>query len=239
MTTVERSKRERECEAERERDQCPVCMENIGDEACDGTYGNRVLFPCGHFVCGSCNDSMLRRDDHRCPTCRNPRGGFTREMADAHAEQRMVQDMAEEGNPNAARLLAMRSALAGAAAPGGTAAGFRVAGSIASNDMAPMLQDLVEAITQATGRQRNRTVVFVGTNGNRVHVQRGVVGARRSDRLRDREQQEDEQPQEDAPAGQTVAVDVESRMPQPLRDLLSALVSPVDLGHFQEVRRRV
>ena len=235
MTTVERSKRERE----RERDECPVCFESIGDEACDGTYGDRVLFPCGHFVCGSCNDSMLRRDDHRCPTCRNPRGGFTREMADAHAEQRVVQDMAEEGNPNAARLLEMRSVLAGAAAPGVTAAGFRVAGSIAPNDMAPMLQDLVEAITRATGRQRNRTVVFVGTNGNRVHVQREVNPPRRSDRLRDRGQQEEEQPQEDAPVGQTEAVDVESRMPQPLRDLLSALVSPVDLGQFHEVRRRV
>ena len=237
MTTVKRSKRV--------RDECPVCMECIGGEACSGTDGDRVLFPCGHFVCGSCNDSMLRRDDHRCPTCRNPRGGFTREMADAHAEQRVVQDMAEEGDPNAARLLAMRSALAGAAAPGGTAAGFRgfrVAGSVLPNDMAPMLQDLVEAVTQGIGRPRNRTVIFVGTNGNRVHV--GREPPRRSERLRDRDPQTEdpqtEDPQtEDAQTEDAQDPQTQFGVPQPLRDLISALVSPVDLARFHEVRRRV
>lgn len=228
MTTAERNKRTRDerTREERTRDECPVCMECIGDEACGGTDGDRVLFPCGHFVCVSCNDGMLRRDDQRCPSCRMPRSGFTREMADARAEQRVVQDMAEEGNPNATRLLATRSLLAG---PGGPAA---------AHDMAPMLRNLVESLSQATGRPRNRTVIFVGTYGNRVHVQQ-QEGPRSPDRPRDREEEEEEQPRSDAPADRAEATDLEARMPQPLRDLLSALVGPSDLAHFHEVRRRV
>lgn len=233
MATAERNKRTRD---ECTRDECPVCMDCIGD-AGGGTDGDRVLFPCGHFVCGSCNDGMLRRDDHRCPTCRTPRDGFTVEMADASAEQRLVQDMAEEGNPNAARMLAMRSFLVN----------DRRLAPVTPQDVAPMLRDLIGAITEATGRPMNRTVVFVGSNGNRVHVRQQTVVPRRSERLRDQqsvinpalsEEERDEQQQEQQEQREP-AEDLEARMPQPLRDLLSALVSPVDLANFQEVRRRV
>ncbi len=234
MTTTERNKRT--------RDECPVCMECIGDEACEGggTDGDRVVFPCGHLVCASCNAGMLLRDDHRCPTCRTPRGGFTREMADASAEQRLIQDMAEEGNTGAARLMAMRSMLLNDSH----------VTPVAANDISPMLQELIAGITQARGRPLNRTVVFVGSNGNRVHVQqRTAVGPRRSDRVRDRLQQQQSEmsaalygADEQEPAAESAAesaADLEARMPQPLRDLISALVSPADLASFHEVRRRV
>ena len=66
-----------------------MCLEPM-----DLTKVNR--FPCNHLVCRTCDQKMLERNDHRCPTCRTPRAGVSREAADAHATRQMHLDMAEE-----------------------------------------------------------------------------------------------------------------------------------------------
>lgn len=47
---------------------CPICFENK----------DRHFFPCGHFVCSSCETEMASRGLLACPTCRTPREGISR-----------------------------------------------------------------------------------------------------------------------------------------------------------------
>lgn len=55
--------------------QCPVCLSDV--ELTEIEYP----FECGHSVCRTCDDRLISRDDHRCPTCRQPRIGMNEEVA--------------------------------------------------------------------------------------------------------------------------------------------------------------
>ena len=83
---ADNASRERE-----EQQECPVCLEAID-------LTKLQHFPCGHIVCRTCDQKMLQRNDHRCPTCRTPRAGVSREAADAHATRQLHLDMAEEAD---------------------------------------------------------------------------------------------------------------------------------------------
>lgn len=54
---------------------CPVCLSDV--ELTEIEYP----FECGHSVCRMCDDRLISRDDHRCPTCRQPRIGMNEEVA--------------------------------------------------------------------------------------------------------------------------------------------------------------
>ena len=67
--------------------ECPVCMNSC--------HTSRK-FPCGHGLCASCDDSMLMRNQHRCPLCRTPRQGFTQAEADQAAQEEIQIDRVRE-----------------------------------------------------------------------------------------------------------------------------------------------
>ncbi len=64
---------------------CPVCLE----------AKDKQFFPCGHFVCSSCETEMARRGLLSCPTCRTPREGVSR----AEVEQLNISRVQEEAQP--------------------------------------------------------------------------------------------------------------------------------------------
>lgn len=69
--------------------ECPVCMTSM-----DGT--NVFDFPCGHCVCNECDGKLQRRGFHSCPTCREPRVGYSREEVDEAANARVHRDRLNE-----------------------------------------------------------------------------------------------------------------------------------------------
>ncbi len=71
----------------REEHSCPVCMEHTKDE----WFG----FPCGHLICGDCNDKMIAHRFLSCPTCRTPREGVSQRQVDS-ANQSRAQIHSEE-----------------------------------------------------------------------------------------------------------------------------------------------
>ena len=78
-------------------DECPVCITAFKD--CEGgTEGARVTFPCGHAVCGACDDRMRRRGFHSCPMCRTPREGFSEGQVALAAQARTLADAAVDGD---------------------------------------------------------------------------------------------------------------------------------------------
>ena len=60
--------------------ECPICMNTT-------QTGHQYAFPCGHLICNTCNANMIHHRDNRCPSCRQPREGFTTETAAPPREQ--------------------------------------------------------------------------------------------------------------------------------------------------------
>ena len=73
-----------EAGAEVEEGICAVCLEELSDSQCS--------FQCGHLFCGSCDASLARMGDHRCPTCRAPRIGYSASAANQAAAARYAPD---------------------------------------------------------------------------------------------------------------------------------------------------
>ena len=71
---------------------CPVCFEKVTE---------RSFFACGHFVCATCNATLLQRGFLACPTCRTPRAGVSQEAVENANHNRSLENLAEE-NPFAA-----------------------------------------------------------------------------------------------------------------------------------------
>lgn len=93
MASGARSKRTRSSQhTNGEKRTCPICFEALL------TDPNRaVRFPCSHAICQECNEGMIKRNDHRCPECRTPREGYTRETADALATEQTMRDWEADG----------------------------------------------------------------------------------------------------------------------------------------------
>jgi len=45
-------------------------------------------FPCGHLICGDCNDKMIAHRFLSCPTCRTPREGVSQRQVDSANQSR-------------------------------------------------------------------------------------------------------------------------------------------------------
>ena len=69
----------------RQHDPCPVCFEDI-------PKSKAFTFPCAHVVCTSCNDRLVASQFLSCPTCREPREGFTRADVDAASSIRTASE---------------------------------------------------------------------------------------------------------------------------------------------------
>lgn len=52
---------------------CPVCLERIRTQM--------EPFQCDHVLCRTCDNTMKQTSDNRCPVCRAPRRGMSREQA--------------------------------------------------------------------------------------------------------------------------------------------------------------
>ena len=50
-------------------DPCPVCLEALTED--------QFRFPCGHGVCGGCEQRLASHNFLSCPTCRTPRQGVS------------------------------------------------------------------------------------------------------------------------------------------------------------------
>ena len=59
-----------------EEAECPVCLEKFGERT------QTQPFQCSHLFCRSCDRGMKRTSDNRCPVCRCPRRGMSREEAE-------------------------------------------------------------------------------------------------------------------------------------------------------------
>lgn len=59
--------------AEGEEPVCPVCLERIRTQM--------KPFQCDHVLCRTCDNTMKQTSDNRCPVCRAPRKGMSREQA--------------------------------------------------------------------------------------------------------------------------------------------------------------
>ena len=64
-----------------EKQECPVCYEAITRRT------EARPFSCDHLMCQTCDRRMRQSDDNRCPTCRAPRMGMTREQAEPPADR--------------------------------------------------------------------------------------------------------------------------------------------------------
>lgn len=94
------------------RGECPICYESLS------TRTQMRPFQCDHGLCQTCNARMQGGSDHRCPTCRAPRRGMSREEAEPPPDRNSVE-------PSFAELLASLNAHQdGAAPPVGIAAAF-------------------------------------------------------------------------------------------------------------------
>jgi len=74
--------------------ECPVCLNPLDTRG--RTERSASTWPCGHVVCVGCDTTMRRIGDHRCPTCRTPREGVTREQAEASASANYNRDLATQ-----------------------------------------------------------------------------------------------------------------------------------------------
>lgn len=64
-----------------EQTECPICFEAITERT------EAMPFHCNHLLCITCHKRMIESADHRCPTCRAPRLGFTREEAEPEPDR--------------------------------------------------------------------------------------------------------------------------------------------------------
>lgn len=205
----------------RQRDECPVCLEEIQGAR---TNLDRVTFPCGHSICCQCNQGMLRRDDHRCPTCREPRRGFTTEMANASAEARMHQDMAEEANQPSS--------------PPSMVLYF-------SNQAQGNPFEVLQSVSAPGGVRVARSGPARNTRGRRMvastlaRIMHRAVNDQRQPRRAEQESiDEDDNVSQNVETNVVVQISG-PRMPESLLRMISELTRPSSLSTFQEVRRSV
>lgn len=62
--------------SERDAVECPICYSTLTART------EKRPFQCNHVMCATCHARMLDEDDHRCPECRAPRVGFSRDEAE-------------------------------------------------------------------------------------------------------------------------------------------------------------
>ena len=220
-------------EHKRGRDECPICMDVIVDGQ---TNNDRVVFPCGHSICIVCNQGMIRRNDHRCPTCRTPRDGFTRAMADASAEAQMHQDMAEEGIPVPSNTPQVVLFFANEA----QGDPFGPLRSVARRVGRGGSQPRVSRIDRPSQNTRGQTMV---RNLHRSSNQQAGTTDADAER-QDQEEDEDGANGYGGPTeqGRDTLIQIntsDANVPQCLQDLISELLRPSQLQSFQIVRHRV
>lgn len=64
-----------------EQAECPICFDAITERT------ETRPFSCDHKLCITCHKRMIESEDHRCPTCRAPRLGFTAEQAEPEPDR--------------------------------------------------------------------------------------------------------------------------------------------------------
>ena len=69
---------------------CVVCLEQLG-----GSH-RACSFQCAHFLCTDCDARLRRIGDHRCPTCRAPRIGYSTQDAEQAAAARFAPDTSRD-----------------------------------------------------------------------------------------------------------------------------------------------
>ena len=72
---------------------CPICFDSMGART------ETRPFQCEHPICRTCDRSMARGDDHRCPTCRAPRRGLTAEQAEPPPGRNQAEPSIEDFLP--------------------------------------------------------------------------------------------------------------------------------------------
>ena len=72
-----------------QKHECPVCMTSMDN-------GNVFSFPCGHCVCTECDVKLQGRGFYSCPTCREPRAGYSTQDVDEAANARVNRDRLNE-----------------------------------------------------------------------------------------------------------------------------------------------
>jgi len=63
---------------------CTICFESFTEEQ------SASSFQCAHTLCVSCDNRLSSVGDHRCPTCRSPRIGFSAAAAASAANSRFA-----------------------------------------------------------------------------------------------------------------------------------------------------
>lgn len=202
--------------------QCPICFEENVTE--------RAHFPCGHFVCASCNATLLRRGFLACPTCRTPRNGVS-QAAVEHANRERTRQNEEEERVDAGMAMGMTVRHAGQR--------YRIL----------FFPDESQGSPFATlGRQDMGGWPAPGGRGARplraARTMRAVPPyhtrqppAARSRARRNEEEEgngsESDEEAENRPPG------VRMRLDGPMADLVDGLLNPVDVSEFLARRQRV
>ena len=65
-------------------DPCPVCLEALTED--------QFRFPCGHGVCGGCEQRLASHNFLSCPTCRTPRQGVSQDEVERANTARALLD---------------------------------------------------------------------------------------------------------------------------------------------------
>ena len=76
-------------------DECPVCL--VAFTHGERTERARVVFPCSHAVCRTCDARMQERSYHSCPLCRTPREGYSQTEVDQASRERSLTDDLTDG----------------------------------------------------------------------------------------------------------------------------------------------
>merc|ERR1719502_980819 len=69
---------------------CLVCLEPLG------VAGRACSYQCGHIFCSGCDAQLEGLGDHRCPTCRAPRIGYSVSAAEQAAAARFAPDTSRD-----------------------------------------------------------------------------------------------------------------------------------------------
>lgn len=69
---------------------CAVCLEHLSGAQ------RGCSFQCAHVLCADCDARLERIGDHRCPTCRAPRIGYSAQEAERAAAARFAPDTSRD-----------------------------------------------------------------------------------------------------------------------------------------------
>lgn len=191
----------------------------------------RSYFPCGHFVCASCNTTLLQRGFLCCPTCRTPREGVSQDAVEHANQQRTLQDQEDERGD------------------GGMGVGMTISHA-GQRYRILFFPDESQGSPFATlGRQDMGGWPAPGGRGARplraartirttppYHTRRQPPAARSRARRNEAEEgngSESDEEAENRPPG------VRMRLDGPMADLVDGLLNPVDVSEFLARRQRV